>query len=138
MKQIKSVKALITKGIKNSQYFYIFSLWGVVFILISACQSTKINQSRTSYHNKFAILQLNEFGAEIIGAACGKNIDVAIDAAKRSAHFHLHSVIGHKKYSVRFEEVRRYEQGDQMCVEMKAISKTLQRRSKEMAAPPKN
>jgi hypothetical protein len=91
-------------------------------LLFVGCSSTA-ERFRTDYDPTYSVV--DNGGTDVIttGTACSATPREAARNARKAAEFHLRSVAGDRnRYLPRTQEVRRYSQGDETCVEMSAVA----------------
>ena len=86
-------------------------------ILFSGCTSTAEN-IKTSYDPDYKVLDRGKLDVIVKSRACALIAEDAVSGAKRNVEFHLRSVIGAKNHRRKFQEVRRYKEGQKICVEI--------------------
>lgn len=86
-------------------------------ILFNGCTSTAEN-IKTSYDPDYKVLDRGKLDVIVKSRACALIAEDAVSGAKRNAEFHLRSVIGGQNHRREFQEVKRYNEGQKICVEM--------------------
>ena len=86
-------------------------------ILFNGCSST-VENIRTSYDPDYKVLDRGKLDVIVKSRACSLIAENAVSGAKRNAEFHLRSVIGAQNHRKEFLEVKRYNEGNNICVEM--------------------
>jgi len=89
------------------------------FILFNGCTSTAEN-IKSSYDPDYKVLDRGNLDVIVKSRACALIAVDAVSGAKRNAEFHLRSVIGDQNHRREFKEVKRYIEGQRICVEMSA------------------
>ncbi len=91
-------------------------------ILLNGCSSVVVNKLKTLHNLEYKVSDSGMLNVVVIGRACSTLLQDAISGAKRTAEFHLRSVVGNKNHRKKFQEVHRYYDGDIICVEMSAAA----------------
>ena len=86
-------------------------------ILLNACSST-VEDIKTSFDPDYKVLDRGKLDVIVKSRACALIAEDAVSAAKRNAKFHLRSIIGAQNHRREFQEVKRYNEGHKICVEM--------------------
>ena len=86
-------------------------------ILFNGCTSSAEN-IKTSYDPDYKVLDRGKLDVIVKSRACALIAEDAVSGAKRNAQFHLRSVIGDQNHRREFQEVKRYNEGQKICVEM--------------------
>ena len=90
-------------------------------ILFNGCSPVS-NKFQTFYDPEFKVADRGMLDVIVLGRACASLLQDAISGAKRTAEFHLRSVVGNQNHRKKFQEVDRYYDGDKICVEMSAAA----------------
>lgn len=51
------------------------------------------------------------------GIGCALDLETAVRISRNTAQYNLRSILGNTRYRVSFQEIARYEEDDQICVE---------------------
>ena len=82
------------------------------------CSSVN-NKFKTIYDSEYKVRDRGNSNVIVKSRACSIFEKDAVLEARRSAEFHLRSVIGGNNHpQIRFKEIKRYNQGERVCVEM--------------------
>jgi len=87
------------------------------FILLNGCTSTA-EKMKTSFDSEYKVLDRGKLEVIVKSRACALIAEEAVSVAKRNSEFHLRSVIGDQNHRREFKEVKRYNKGQKICVEM--------------------
>ena len=90
--------------------------------LFNGCSPVDGNKLQIFHDLEFKVVDRGMIDAIVIGRACASLLHDAISGAKRTAEFHLRSVVGSQNHRKKFQEVDRYYDGDKICVEMSATA----------------
>ncbi len=90
-------------------------------ILFSGCSSTG-NKFLASYDLEYKVADRGKLDVIVKGRACALLAEDAVLYARQTAEFHLRSVVGKQNHRKTFKEVRRYNVGNKICVEMSATA----------------
>ena len=90
-------------------------------ILFSGCSST-VNKFQASYDPEYKVADRGKLDVIVKGRACALLADDAVIFARKTAEFHLRSVVGSQNHRKEFQEVDRYYDGDRICVETRAAA----------------
>lgn len=88
--------------------------------LIFGCSST-VKNFKTLYDPEYKVRDLGGSDVIVKSRACSIFEKDAISAARLSAEFQLRTVIGDNNHLKKFKEIKRYNEGKRICVEMIAI-----------------
>ena len=91
-------------------------------ILLNGCSPVVVNKLQTFHDLEYKVSDRGMLDVIVKGRACSSRLQDAISGAKRTAEFHLRSVVGNQNHRKKFQEVDRYYDGDKICVEMSAIA----------------
>ena len=80
------------------------------------------NKLHTFHDLEYKVADRGMLEVIVLGRACASLLRDAISGAKRTAEFHLRSVVGNQIHRKKFQEVDRYHEGDKICVEMSAAA----------------
>ena len=94
----------------------------LVFIqfLCFGCESLEKN-FKTIYEPEYKVIDRGK-NVTVISKACSIFPDQAISAAKKSALYHLRSVIGYKNHMKKLRKINHYIDGQKTCVVISAKS----------------
>ena len=90
-------------------------------ILIIGCANAKQNY-QTFFNPEYKVIDRGALDVKVISQACSERFEDALSAAKRNGEFHLRSVVGNKKYKMKFKEVGSYIKNGKICVKMSTSS----------------
>jgi hypothetical protein len=93
------------------------------FFLFNGCSSTA-EKIKASYDPDYEVLDRGKLDVIVKSRACALIAEDAVSGAKRNAQFHLRSVIGDQNHRREFQEVKRYNEGQKICVEMSVSALT--------------
>ena len=88
-------------------------------LLCSGCKSLEKN-FKTIYKPEYKVIDRGGKNVIVMSKACSLFPDQAIYAAKKSAEYHLRSVIGYKGHRKKLQKVNQYIDGQKTCVEISA------------------
>ena len=91
-------------------------------ILFNGCSPVVGNKLQTFHDLEYKVADRGMLDVIVLGRACASLLQDAISGAKRTAEFHLRSVVGNQNHRKKFQEVDRYYDGDMICVEMSAAA----------------
>ena len=103
----------IMQNIIISAIFYI--------ILFNGC-SSNVQNLKSSFDPEYQVVDRGNIDVIVKSRACAFIAEDAVSGAKRNAAFHLRSVIGAQNYRSEFHEVKRYNEGNKICVEISVAS----------------
>ena len=90
-------------------------------ILFNGCsQPREIFKSR--YDPQYKVLDRGQLDVIVKSSACALFVQDAVSGAKKSAEFHLRSIVGNQNHRKEFQEVRRFYDDDKICVEISATA----------------
>ena len=90
-------------------------------IIFSGCSSTG-NKFQASYDPEYKVTDRGKLDVIVKGRACALLADDAVLYARKTAEFHLRSIVGSQNHRKEFQEVDRYYDGVKICVEMSAAA----------------
>ena len=93
----------------------------ICIILFNGCSST-VQNIKTSFDPAYKVLDRGKVDVIVKSRACALIAKDAVLAAKRNSEFHLRSVIGAQNSHREFQEIKRYNNGNKVCVEMSVTS----------------
>lgn len=105
----------------NMKKHFLTLIGGLLLVIITACSSPSEN-FRSRYDSEYRIKDRGELNTIVSGIACARTVKDAVQSAKSIAHYNLRSVIGNQRFLVRYREAQRYNQDNQVCIEMVAIA----------------
>ena len=89
--------------------------------MFNGCSSSG-NKFRAYFDPEYKVADRGMLKVIVKGRACSFLEDDAVLYARRTAEFHLRSVVGNQNHRKEFMEVDRYFDGDQICVVMSAAA----------------
>ena len=104
---------------------YCYSVYiglGLVLITIAACSSSS-KAFRTHYSEGYQFRGYEATNTVTTGIACAAQPREAVEAAQQAAQFNLRSVVGSERFLVQYRETRRFQEDNQVCVEVIAIAR---------------
>jgi len=97
-----------------------FQLILFVHFFFFGCSSAS-NKFKTLYDPEYKVRDRGGSDVIVKSRACSIFEKEAVSAARISAEFQLRSIIGGKNHLKKFKEIKRYNEGKRICVEMIAI-----------------
>ena len=97
--------------------FFFFS-----HILFYGCFPVVGNNLHTFHDLEYKVADRGKLDVVVLGRACASLLQDAISGAKRTAEFHLRSVVGNQNHRKKFQEIDRYYDRDKICVEISAAA----------------
>ena len=92
----------------------------IVHFLLFGCSTTD-NKFKTFFDQEYKVRDRGGSDVIVKSRACSIFEKDAVSAAKLSAEFQLRSVIGGKNHLKEIKEIKRYNEGKRICVEMIAV-----------------
>ena len=89
---------------------------GLGVLTLVACSSTS-ERFRTRSLTDHSIKYKDPVNMKVTGTGCALELQTAIRISRNVAEYNLRSILGNKRYLTRFQEVDRYEDNGQVCVE---------------------
>lgn len=89
-------------------------------LVLMGCTSVDPLKARYEEHPEVRGNLNDLYGLKYVKTACHTSALQALEAAKSAAHFGLRSLLGNKKYTIDFQEIKRSESNGQTCVTVSA------------------
>ena len=91
------------------------------YFLFNGCSIVGENYE-TLFDPEYKVIDSGKLDVIVKSRTCAFFVQDADSGAKRAAEFHLRSVVGKQNHRKTFKEVRRYNVGNKICVEMSATA----------------
>ncbi len=96
---------------------------GLCALAMLSCDSTS-ERLRTRSLTDHSIKYKDSVRMKVTGTGCALDFQTATLTSRNTASYNLRSLLGNKRYRTSFEEIDRYEEGGQVCVETEVESRS--------------
>lgn len=87
---------------------------------MSACAESPAVRLRDQFHDQYQIRAAGVFDTIVSGSACAASQRSALANARQAAYYNLRTVIGNRRFSAEFQQLRSWEENGLFCAEFSA------------------